>query len=264
MSRVGEADDFKFGGGVGIAPPLGGEDLDPVLLIGVQRGHRRSSQESPPGRPHKNDGIRFGTPVPDILVFGCLFGFSGRCFSRYRCPPTRRRSRPDGRAALDHISAQSLEGHVSFLASDRLEGRDTPSPGLDIAAEYIAAQFRRAGLKPAGDDGYFQTAPFIVSELSSAGAKLTVESGDAELRLEHNNLRVIWAERLEFSDVVPVKVDTGDVTPEAIEGKVVVIALRRINGLGAALRALAKAKPAAALMIQNRAVDGPEVHKPPR
>jgi Zn-dependent M28 family amino/carboxypeptidase len=40
-----------------------------------------------------------------------------------------------------------------------LEGRDTPSRGLDIAAEYIAAQFRRIGLEPAGDDGYFQTAP---------------------------------------------------------------------------------------------------------
>src|SRR5689334_7043757 len=55
------------------------------------------------------------------------------------------------------ISAKSLEGHLSFLASDLLEGRDTPSRGLDIAAEYIAAQFRRIGLKPVGDDGYFQT-----------------------------------------------------------------------------------------------------------
>ncbi|MGA3028170.1 MAG: M28 family peptidase [Bryobacteraceae bacterium] len=62
------------------------------------------------------------------------------------------------RAALDRISAQSLEGHLSFLASDLLEGRATPSRGLDIAAEYIAAQFRRAGLEPAGTDGYFQTA----------------------------------------------------------------------------------------------------------
>ncbi len=65
---------------------------------------------------------------------------------------------PDVRAALELISADSLRGHVSFLASDVLEGRATPSRGLDVAAEYIAAQFRRAGLEPAGDDGYFQTA----------------------------------------------------------------------------------------------------------
>ena len=31
------------------------------------------------------------------------------------------------------------------------------SRGLDIAGEYIASQFRRLGLEPAGDDGYFQT-----------------------------------------------------------------------------------------------------------
>jgi Zn-dependent M28 family amino/carboxypeptidase len=61
-------------------------------------------------------------------------------------------------AALDRISAQSLEGHLSFIASDLLEGRATPSRGLDLAAEYIAAQFRRAGLEPAGTDGYFQMA----------------------------------------------------------------------------------------------------------
>ena len=56
---------------------------------------------------------------------------------------------PERKAALDQISARSLQAHVSFLASDLLEGRDTPSPGLDIAAEYIATQFRAAGLKPA-------------------------------------------------------------------------------------------------------------------
>ena len=65
---------------------------------------------------------------------------------------------PDMRIVADHISAGSLRGHISFLASDLLEGRDTPSRGLDIAAEYIAAQFRGIGLEPAGDDGYFQTA----------------------------------------------------------------------------------------------------------
>src|SRR5262245_7247664 len=68
------------------------------------------------------------------------------------------------RAALDRISPDSLRGHLSFIASDLLEGRNTPSPGLDLAAEYIAAQFRRAGLEPAGDAGekgersYFQVA----------------------------------------------------------------------------------------------------------
>jgi hypothetical protein len=75
---------------------------------------------------------------------------------------------PEMRIVTSHISAGSLRGHVSFLASDLLEGRDTPSRGLDIAAEYIAAQFRRIGLEPAGDDGYFQTAPFNPDDSDSA------------------------------------------------------------------------------------------------
>ena len=65
---------------------------------------------------------------------------------------------PAAAPLLDRISANSMRGNLSFLASDALEGRGTPSRGLDISAEYIAAQFRRAGLEPLGDDGYFQTA----------------------------------------------------------------------------------------------------------
>jgi Zn-dependent M28 family amino/carboxypeptidase len=65
---------------------------------------------------------------------------------------------PTARQIASRLTDNDLKADVSFLASDALEGRGTPSRGLDIAAEYIAAQFRRAGLEPAGDDGYFQTA----------------------------------------------------------------------------------------------------------
>lgn len=65
-------------------------------------------------------------------------------------------------ASAQQISAQSMRGHMHFLASDLLEGRDTPSRGLDLAADYIAAQFRAVGLEPAGNEGYFQTADWNV------------------------------------------------------------------------------------------------------
>lgn len=51
---------------------------------------------------------------------------------------------------LNYITAESLREHIYFLASDSLKGRPTPSRELDIAAEYIAQQFRNAGISPAG------------------------------------------------------------------------------------------------------------------
>src|SRR5262249_46594020 len=82
------------------------------------------------------------------------------------------------RAALDRVSVDSLRGHLSFIASDLLEGRNTPSRGLDIAAEYIAAQFRRAGLEPAGDaESYFQTSEWSVGPVNNNIVELTVDNG---------------------------------------------------------------------------------------
>ena len=63
-----------------------------------------------------------------------------------------------------------------MIASDLLDGRDTPSPGLDIAAEYIAAQFRRASLESAGDDGYFQTARYMRIEPRPESFSFTLET----------------------------------------------------------------------------------------
>ena len=84
-------------------------------------------------------------------------------------------------AALNHISAQSMRGHLSFIASDALEGRGTPSRGLDIAGEYIAAQFRRAGLEPAGANGsYFQVADFVMVNQKADEFRLTWNAAGEE------------------------------------------------------------------------------------
>ncbi|MEE8169279.1 MAG: M28 family peptidase [Phycisphaerae bacterium] len=56
------------------------------------------------------------------------------------------------------VSAESYLSHIAYLSDDELEGRGIGSEGIDRAAEYVARQFRSAGLKPGGDErGYFQT-----------------------------------------------------------------------------------------------------------
>lgn len=94
------------------------------------------------------------TRRPLSLAVHALFGLSLALPLASRAAPVPAEAAP----VLERISAASMRGNLSFLASDALEGRGTPSRGLDIAAEFIASQFRAAGLEPLGDDGYFQTA----------------------------------------------------------------------------------------------------------
>lgn len=55
------------------------------------------------------------------------------------------------------ITRQDAEAHLTFLASDEMRGRDTGSPEIDIAANYIASHFKQWGIKPApGTTNYFQ------------------------------------------------------------------------------------------------------------
>jgi Peptidase family M28 len=114
---------------------------------------------------------------------------------------------PQMQSTIDHISAQSLRGHLSFLASDLLEGRATPSRGLDLAAEYIAAQFRRAGLEPVGDDGYFQTATLIQREPNWDGFEMTVTSGAKTIRIDKSEAYLVPETALNLHDVPIVVAD---------------------------------------------------------
>ncbi len=60
-------------------------------------------------------------------------------------------------AAAGTITAADYFQRLSVIAHDSMMGRDTPSPGLDATADWIAAEFERMGIAPAGEDGtYFQ------------------------------------------------------------------------------------------------------------
>ncbi|MFZ1024154.1 MAG: M28 family peptidase [Thermoplasmata archaeon] len=62
--------------------------------------------------------------------------------------------------------------HVQFLAADRLEGRDTGSRGHEAAVDYMADQFRAAGLQPAGVTDYRQPIDFDVTRVDETRCAL--------------------------------------------------------------------------------------------
>ncbi len=82
-----------------------------------------------------------------------------------------------GPRGADQIAVDRLRADLTFIAADELEGRDTPSRGLDIAARYLGARLQALGLKPAGDDGsYFQR--FGTTRRTVDPAKATVALGE--------------------------------------------------------------------------------------
>ncbi len=86
-------------------------------------------------------------------------------------------------AATSHtpkIAAERIRQHVKYLSSDALEGRGTGQKGGDAAADYIAAQFKSYGLKPAGENGtYFQSVPLVgVKTLPETTFTLVAASGE--------------------------------------------------------------------------------------
>ncbi|HEU4497787.1 MAG TPA: peptidase M28, partial [Sphingomicrobium sp.] len=83
---------------------------------------------------------------------------------------------PAVQPAASH-AAERIRAHVEFLASDLLKGRDTGSTGHEIAAGYVASQFRQLGLTPAGTNGsWFVQVPFRRATLHGA-PRISLTSG---------------------------------------------------------------------------------------
>jgi Zn-dependent M28 family amino/carboxypeptidase len=73
--------------------------------------------------------------------------------------------------------------HVKFLADDSLEGRDTGSEGLRKAQSYAVAQFQKAGLEPAGTNGFYQSVSFTQFEVDEAKSSLALVGGGKTTKL---------------------------------------------------------------------------------
>jgi len=98
--------------------------------------------------------------------------------------------------------------HVKAMANDGLQGRDTGSEGYRKAAAYVADQFQRNGLKPAGENGtWYQTVPLKV-------VRLRADQSDAELvRKDGTVTKLAWLRQIS----VPAR----GTTPSAIEAPLI-------------------------------------------
>ena len=193
------------------------------------------------------------------MLLVCFFG--ALLFAQHTSAPSLP---PDTQAVLDHISPASLRGHLSFIASDLLEGRFTPSRGLDIAAEYIAAQFRRAELEPVGDDGYFQTAEMRELEPAKTGIEIKIEQAGRVIHIPREDTTPRFHDALELSAAI-YKTTCDEsaldhLQPEEVHDRVLIVRLPEFNGpsasqaarqYGALLGVLRRVKPKLTLMLSQ-------------
>lgn len=83
------------------------------------------------------------------------------------------------------LNAKEAERIERVLASDEMRGRRARTPDIDRAAEFIAAEFKKAGLQPVKANSYLQS----FSLMAAKPVKIKAETGDREMDI--NNVMVV-------------------------------------------------------------------------
>jgi len=163
----------------------------------------------------------------------------------------------DWQAVLNRIRPDSLRGHLSFLASDLLEGRDTPSRGQAVAAEYIASRFRAAGLEPAGNNGYFHDTAYVAREADLRDFLLLIRAGGKTYHIRREQVTVAPGAAMEHYGIpaVIVRVSGDGKVPAIPPGSIVLLsAPPGLNPmqLFAVRQAVRKASPQLVIALDSR------------
>jgi len=127
---------------------------------------------------------KFLTPT---LLFICIFASA----QKKNTPPY----------FANTITADDMKRHLYIIAGAEMEGRDTPSPGLEKAANYIESHFKEFGLLPGNKDSYRQQYPLYKDSMTST--TLQVNGVAAELSKDFQpNTNINHTAELRFSEVV--------------------------------------------------------------
>jgi len=89
-------------------------------------------------------------------------------------PPANDLSAPAGVAPPPADDAADWWAHVAFLAADEMRGRETGSPEHRKAANYVVDQLTKAGVQPAGSNGFLQPVTFRSRKIDEANSSLAI------------------------------------------------------------------------------------------
>ncbi len=135
------------------------------------------------------------------------------------------------------LNTADLNARTRAIADDRFEGRGPGTPAGERAAQWIADEMKRIGLKPGNNGSYFQTVPAVTIALDAAKSSFSIAGPDGEKRFAFADEAVWWTPQYEQQNVrverAPlVFAGYGVVAPEEnwndyagldVKGKVVVV-----------------------------------------
>ena len=135
--------------------------------------------------------------------------------------------------ALNSITEEDVRNRIAVIADDSMFGRNTPSPGLEATANYVAGQFYSFGLKPMGDGGSFmQRYPLNetgwdhgATHLTIAGTRLT--AGEGFQILNPGNTGPVSGEAVVISGSLD---DAEAFSALDLEGKIVFVMVPTVDG----------------------------------
>jgi Zn-dependent M28 family amino/carboxypeptidase len=100
------------------------------------------------------------------------------CLALAAAAPLAAQTSRAAKAAVATITEADVRRRIGIIAHDSMGGRDTPSRGLDLTAQYVADEFRRFGLVPGGDGGSFlQTYSIEKRQLDAAASSVSLSAG---------------------------------------------------------------------------------------
>ncbi|MBA2620230.1 MAG: M28 family peptidase [Acidobacteria bacterium] len=140
--------------------------------------------------------MKKNSAIKNLLALVLVLAFA---FPTLSAAQTATKAKSAARRAAENITAKQMSDYLYFIASDEMEGRDTPSRGLDTTAKFIGLNLSRWGFKPAGDDGtFYQKIALRRDAVDATATSLEINGrkfvyGEDLLRVSGNNTGALSA-----------------------------------------------------------------------